>query len=113
MDLPAGRYAALSVSDSGAGMDAKTLDRICEPFFTTKGSRERNRARAFDGVWSCEAAWRLSTRLQRAGAGQLVPYLFSDDAGKRGGKQQRGSAVSGRNARFRNGADRRRSRIDS
>jgi PAS domain S-box-containing protein len=29
-------YAVLEVSDSGAGMDAATLARACEPFFTTK-----------------------------------------------------------------------------
>ena len=37
-DAPAvGRYVCLSVTDSGEGMDAETLARAVEPFFTTKG----------------------------------------------------------------------------
>ncbi|HEY0863538.1 MAG TPA: PAS domain S-box protein [Lacunisphaera sp.] len=35
--LPPGRYVRLGVADTGHGMDAATLQRIYEPFFTTKG----------------------------------------------------------------------------
>jgi two-component system cell cycle sensor histidine kinase/response regulator CckA len=35
-DLKAGRWARISVADDGVGMDAATLARIYEPFFTTK-----------------------------------------------------------------------------
>ncbi|GAA0731449.1 PAS domain S-box protein [Sphingomonas sp. ABOLD] len=35
--LPAGRYVRLAVRDTGSGMDAGTLARAIEPFFSTKG----------------------------------------------------------------------------
>ncbi len=36
LSLPPGRYVCLSVTDTGQGMDAATLKRATEPFFSTK-----------------------------------------------------------------------------
>jgi CheY-like chemotaxis protein len=37
--LPVGDYAALEVTDTGCGIDQQSLDRIFEPFYTTKQGR--------------------------------------------------------------------------
>ncbi|MFC1592290.1 response regulator, partial [Thermodesulfobacteriota bacterium] len=39
-DITAGHYLAISVSDTGHGMDLVVVDRIFDPYFTTKGKGE-------------------------------------------------------------------------
>lgn len=39
-DLPTGKYVKISVTDTGIGMDKKTLDHIFTPFFSTKDTDE-------------------------------------------------------------------------
>ena len=36
LEIPPGRYVQLTVSDTGHGMNRETLDKIFEPFYTTK-----------------------------------------------------------------------------
>jgi len=38
-DLPAGRYAYIQISDTGAGMDEATVQKMFQPFYSTKSSR--------------------------------------------------------------------------
>src|SRR5690606_8422420 len=35
-EIEAGDYVVIAISDSGVGLDAETLSRVFEPFYTTK-----------------------------------------------------------------------------
>lgn len=39
-DVPAGQYVVLALSDTGSGMSARVLERVFEPFFSTKPEGE-------------------------------------------------------------------------
>ena len=39
-DMPPGRYVAIAVSDTGAGIPPDIKDRVFEPFFTSRGRAE-------------------------------------------------------------------------
>ena len=60
--LPPGEYVRLSVSDEGDGMEAETVQRIFEPFFSTKGS-ERNSGLGLATVRSVVEAHRGDIRV--------------------------------------------------
>ncbi|MCC6773287.1 MAG: response regulator [Gemmatimonadaceae bacterium] len=68
----AGDYVELSVTDDGVGMDDETLERVFEPFFSTKGSRGTGLGLAmvygtmkgFDGNVEIESALGAGTTLR-------------------------------------------------
>ena len=50
-DVEAGDYVQLIISDSGEGMSTDQIEKIFEPFYTTKEQGKRNRAWVGNGVW--------------------------------------------------------------
>lgn len=67
-DLSAGRYIRLGVVDSGTGMDAATLARATEPFFSTK-EVGKGTGLPVDGAWTDAATERRAAPEERGGTG--------------------------------------------
>ena len=73
-DLPNGRYASLTVADTGTGIDAGTLPHIFEPFFTTKETGNgMGLAAVYGTVRSHGGATRVDSAPGRGARFELLP----------------------------------------
>lgn len=79
-DLPEGQYVFLEVSDTGCGMEATTLERIFEPFFSTKFTgRGLGLAAVLGIVRGHRGAMKVYTELGKGSTFKLLLPAAGDD----------------------------------
>ena len=71
----AGRYARLTVSDAGRGIDAATAERIVRALLHHQGGRQRHGARPVDRSRHRRRPWRRPQRAEPPGRGQHLRGL--------------------------------------
>jgi CheY-like chemotaxis protein len=86
---------ALSVSDSGVGMDADTLDRAFEPFFTTKATG-KGTGLGLSQVYGFASQSGGEVRIEsEPGAGTTVTLLLPCNGGGAGGAKREADIYAG------------------
>lgn len=81
----AGRYVAVSVSDTGSGIAPEALPRVFEPFFSTKGERGGTGLGLSMVRWFAEQAGGCATIESVVGQGTKVTLLLPREEAERTG----------------------------